>query len=65
MDLDKLTVTTTSGDTFTGKDHAKLAQLIYARFGRDLSAATAAWRRMLQNSCTEADFEALVHALDD
>lgn len=53
-------VTTTCGELFTGDDHAQLAVLVYRRFGRDAKVAAAAWRRMLQNGCTEEDFETLL-----
>lgn len=45
-----------SGKRFTSKEHGDLARLIMLRFGNDLESATAAWRRMLQNSATESDF---------
>lgn len=54
------TITTTAGEPFTPSDSADLARLVYKRFGRDSEAATAAWRRMLGNSCPVADFMALV-----
>ena len=60
MNLDKLTVTTTNGSEFTGQDSADMARLVYRRFGCNLKAACAVWRRMLQNNCPEADFAALV-----
>jgi len=54
------TITTTDGTPFTPADSADLARLVYKRFGRDPDAATAAWRRMLGNSCEVSDFMALV-----
>ncbi len=54
------TVKTTSGKYFTGEDHAKLAALIYRRFGEDLAQARAAWQRMLHNSCSVSDFRLLL-----
>jgi len=57
--MDK-TVTTTAGKKFTETDHVALARLVYRRFGNDLGAATRAWQRMLQNSCSEADFNAML-----
>lgn len=52
-------VTTTARERFSASDSAKLAFLIYKRFGRDTAAAACAWRRLLQNSTPDADFEAL------
>ena len=51
---DVLTITTT--------DSYDLARLVFKRFGHDPEAATAAWRRMLQNSATVEDFMSLVEA---
>ncbi len=56
LDEANQTITTVSGKRFTSKDHGELARLVYQRFGEDLTAATNAWRRMLQNSATESDF---------
>ena len=50
------TITTTDGKHFHMADHADMARLVYRRFGHDLVASTAAWRRLLQNSATEQDF---------
>lgn len=55
-------ITTTAGETFSMDDHARMAWLIFVRFGRNIEAGAAAWRRMLQNSATEEDFEELVNA---
>lgn len=60
-----LTVRTTAGEKFTNGDHYALAHLVYRRFGRDLRAAAAAWRRLLQNSCPDEDFRALVNPYSD
>lgn len=60
--LHKLDVTTTNGQTFSGADHARMAALIFRRFGEDTAVACAAWRRLLGNSTTEADFAALAKA---
>jgi hypothetical protein len=49
-----------TGETFTLDESRELARLVHKRFGRDLPAATAAWRRLLQNSATETDFKRLV-----
>jgi hypothetical protein len=54
------TITTTARQKFTEDDHRQLALLVCRRFGWDLEAATAAWRRMLQNSCEEGQFLELV-----
>lgn len=53
-------IKTTSGERFTQADSAKLAFMIFRRFGRDYAAGAVAWRRLLQNSATDADFQALV-----
>lgn len=55
-----LTVTTTSGERFTEAQSCELAWLIYLRFGREVAAAAEAWRRMLLNSCTDAQYARLV-----
>lgn len=44
---------------FSISEHELLAGLILKRFGWDLASAAAAWRRMLQNTCTDAQFEKL------
>lgn len=53
---------TTAGERFTIDDHARMAWLIHLRFGRNIQSGAAAWRRMLQNGCTDSDFEELVNA---
>lgn len=53
-------ITTTARQKFTDKEHRQLAQLVCKRFGWDLGESTAAWRRMLGNSCTEEQFLELV-----
>jgi len=40
-------IITTSGGKWTEQDDANLAWLVYLRFGEDLSAAHAAWSRLL------------------
>ncbi len=57
-------VTTTSGEVFSGDNNTLMALLVYKRFGRDQGAATAAWRRLLGNSATTAEFMRLVYACD-
>ena len=59
MNLDKLTVVTTNGDTFTGEESAHLAYLVAKRFGFEWASAAAAWRRMLENSCPDYQYEQL------
>ena len=46
MDLSKLDVTVTSGNVFTGEDSAKLALLIYRRFGDNSAWRSGAGPRM-------------------
>ena len=53
-------IVTTAGDVFTEEEHKQLAQLVYKRWGRSPGDAACAWRRLFQNSCTEADFFRLV-----
>lgn len=55
-----LAVTTTARETFSDEDHRTLARLIYRRFGNNIGVAASAWRRMLQNSCTDEQFAELV-----
>lgn len=55
-------IKTVSGEWFEAEESAQLAFLIWKRWGRDLPAAAAAWRRLMQNSTTDAQFEALVEA---
>jgi hypothetical protein len=52
-------VTTTAGERFSASESAKLAFLVFKRFGRDVAAAASAWRRLLGNSTPDAAFEAL------
>ena len=60
MDLSKLDVTVTSGNVFTGEDSAKLALLIYRRFGDN--SAWRAWLRLMENNCGRAQYMKLVRA---
>jgi hypothetical protein len=48
-------------DEFTQDDAAELAQLVFRRFRCDQQAATEAWRRLMQNNCSEEAFMSLVH----
>jgi len=58
---DELTVTTTASEKFTG-DHARLlCALIYKRFGYDTEAAAEGYRKLLQNSCSDAQFAELAN----
>lgn len=56
---EKTTITTTFGTEFDIEDTQLLAMLILNRFGNDYSSAAHAWRRLLQNSCSENDFKFL------
>lgn len=49
-----------TGEVFELSDSQALASLVYKRFGKDAAAASAAWRRLLQNSTTESEFQQLV-----
>jgi hypothetical protein len=53
-------VVTIYGETFTADESAKLAWLIYKRFGRDLISSAVAWRNMMGNDCDDHVFGALV-----
>jgi len=53
-------ITTTDGSEFTEGHSAVLAFLVWKRWGGDTRGAAVAWRRLLQNSCPDADFEQLV-----
>ena len=56
-------IITTAGHPFTWGEHVLLARMIYKRFGNDANAAAAAWRRMLGNNATVAEFMRLVNDL--
>jgi hypothetical protein len=58
-DLSALSITTTNHERFSGEEHAAMAALIWKRFGYDTPAAAAAWRRLLENSCGDVEFETL------
>lgn len=49
-----------NGEVFTRGDTWELAELLHKRFGRDIHATAAAWRRMLQNSATVDDLTLLI-----
>lgn len=52
---------TTAGETFTDDSYFRMAWLVYVRFGRSIKSGADAWRRMLQNCCTNDDFEEMVN----
>jgi len=54
-------VTTTDRKTFTWAESVDLARLVFKRFGHNLSIATSAWNRLLQNNCTEGQFLTLLN----
>lgn len=54
-------ITTTNGESFSYDDHCRMAWLIHLRFGRSIEAGAAGWRRLMQNSCTDSQFEAMVN----
>ena len=54
------TVKTVNGSVFTMEQSQQLANLIYQRFGFDIDAASNAWRRLLENNCSNHDFEKLI-----
>lgn len=56
----RYSVTLPNGGRFTRNDLIELARLIYKRWGNDNAAAAVAFRRLMQNSCSEADFMKLV-----
>lgn len=60
MSNNQVPVMTTSHEPFHLSDSKLLAIQVLRRFGSDIQAATKAWRRLLQNNCSEADFKALV-----
>lgn len=49
-------IITTADEVFTDKEHQLLAAFVYKRFGWDPAAAAAAWRRMMQNDCSDQQF---------
>lgn len=54
------TAITTNGNRFSDDDHRLLAMLIFRRFGENLNIAASAWRRLLQNNCSDSDFQRLL-----
>ena len=62
--LANLTVTTTSGEKFSGRQSAQLAFLVYKRFGSNVDSALAAYQRLMQSNVDRRSFEKLI-GLDD
>lgn len=60
MDLSKLDVYPTSGNVFRGEDSARLALLIFRRFGAN--SAWSAWLRLMENNCSKEQYLKLVRA---
>jgi hypothetical protein len=58
-------ITTADGETFTDSEHVELARLIFKRWGCDMAAAAVAWRRLMQNNCTDTQFASVVQAPTD
>lgn len=54
------TITTTNGEIFSYDDHCRMAVMVHIRFGRSITLSVAAWRRMMQNDCSQGGFEAMV-----
>lgn len=52
-------ITTTAGETFTLLESVDMARLVLKRFG-NMHDAAIAWRRLLQNNATDADFAELI-----
>jgi hypothetical protein len=57
---ESLPIATTCGEAFTPEMSSDLAFFVFKRFGRNISSATAAWRRMLENNCYQTTFARLV-----
>ena len=64
-DTAKYAVNTTASERFSGEETAQLAALVYKRFGWELEAAAAAWRRMLGNTCDDEQFRKLAEYATD
>ncbi|MBW2168854.1 MAG: hypothetical protein JRG69_06280 [Deltaproteobacteria bacterium] len=54
------TITTINDEPFSYDDHCRMAVMVHIRFGRSITLSASAWRRMMQNDCSEADFEMMV-----
>lgn len=57
---ERLTVTTTAGEKFDTVRSRRLAWDVFERFGYDLDAAAAAWRRLMENGTTPHHFAQLL-----
>lgn len=55
-------IVTTSKEIFTSEENQTLARLVLKRFGYDTLSATLAWRRLMQNNCSEQAFMKLAGA---
>ena len=53
-------ITTTNREVWTQAESEDLAARVFKRFGRDIPAAAAAWRRLLQNNCSDEQFRDLL-----
>jgi hypothetical protein len=53
---------TTANERFTAAESRELARLILKRWGNDLPAAACAWRRLMQNNCSDAAFQRIVES---
>jgi hypothetical protein len=62
MNLATNDIHTTAKDWFLGEDSARLAYLIYRRFGKEIYPAHNAWCRCLQNNSDLPSFEKMVKA---
>lgn len=61
--MDNLDVTTTDGATFSTEDSRELARLVLRRWGGDMAAAAVAWRRLMQNNCSDDSFRRLAETV--
>ncbi len=61
--MDNLDVTTTDGATFSTEDSRQLARLVLRRWGGDMAAAAVAWRRLMQNNCSDDSFRRLAETV--
>jgi len=52
-------IVTTSNEVFTHQESQTMAKLVLKRFGNDTFSATLAWRRLMQNDCSENAFKKL------
>lgn len=54
-------IRTTNNESFELAESELMAALVYKRFGRSIAPAAEAWRRLLQNNCTDDQFMQLVY----